>query len=209
MNSVIPLRAFVNPAHIPTLVLIDLQQEYLASPRVLAIPETVEVLENCRLALSHARAMGFPVAFVRWIGRFGVLQSRDTIRTLDRGLRAGSNRHGVRTRPAFLLRERVVRRGHGEWPRKFCHCRICRRGAACLSTAIEAFHRGHNFTFLTDASASHALDDISARDVHRTVSKIVSSYGDAATTQTWIAATSHRGKGWEFGNGKENGRTTG
>ena len=192
MNSVIPIRAFVNPAHIPTLVLVDLQQEYLASPRVLAIPETMDALENCRGALSHARAMGFPVAFVRWIEGFEPVRT-DMVFERDRPSCYAS--------ASFA---EVMENGRGN----FVIAGFAGE-AACLSTAIEAFHRGHSFTYLADASASHALDDISARDVHCTVSKIVSSYGDVATTQTWITATSHRGKGWEQGNAKENGRTAG
>ena len=69
MSSVIDLRAYVNPSVIQTLVLVDLQQEYIASPRVLALEETKGALANCRAALAHARAMGLPVAFVRWIDR--------------------------------------------------------------------------------------------------------------------------------------------
>ena len=61
-----PLR---RPFRVPTLVLFDLQQEYVASERLLAIEETKGALENCRAALAHARAMGLPVAFARWIDR--------------------------------------------------------------------------------------------------------------------------------------------
>jgi hypothetical protein len=42
---------------------------------------------------------------------------------------------------------------------------------------IDAFHRNHEVTFLCDASASHALDELSADDVHRTVSRISGLYG--------------------------------
>ena len=69
MSSVIDLRAYVNPSVIQTLVLVDLQQEYIASPRVLALEETKGALANCRAALAHARAMGLPIAFARWIDR--------------------------------------------------------------------------------------------------------------------------------------------
>jgi nicotinamidase-related amidase len=208
MSSVIPIRAFVNPAHIPTLVLIDLQQEYLASPRVLAIPESMEAIENCRLALSHARAMGFPVAFVRWIGRSAFFNPATPFARWIEGFEpVRTDMVFERDRPSCYASAsfaEVMEHGRGN----FVIAGLAGE-TACLSTAIEAFHRGHSFTFLADASASHALDDISAPDVHRTVSKIVSSYGDVATTRTWIAATSYRGKSWEFENGKENGRTTG
>jgi hypothetical protein len=39
--------------------------------------------------------------------------------------------------------------------------------SACLSTLIGAFHRNHKVAYLCDASASHALDDIPADEIHR------------------------------------------
>jgi hypothetical protein len=36
MSSVIDLRAYVNPSVVQPLVLVDLQQEYIASPRSVA-----------------------------------------------------------------------------------------------------------------------------------------------------------------------------
>ncbi len=67
--SIIDLRAYVDPSRVPTLVLVDLQQEYIATARALAVPGAAEALANCRAALTHARAKGFPVAFVRWLAR--------------------------------------------------------------------------------------------------------------------------------------------
>ena len=61
--------------------------------------------------------------------------------------------------------------------------------SACLSTMIDAYHRGHRVTFLTDASASHPLDAVSAADVHNLLAKVVSLYGSVATTAEWIDAT--------------------
>jgi hypothetical protein len=57
---------------------------------------------------------------------------------------------------------------------------------ACLSTAIDAFHRRHRFSYLVDASASHGLGDLAAADVHRTVAGIVGVYGDIVTTRDWM-----------------------
>jgi hypothetical protein len=42
---------------------------------------------------------------------------------------------------------------------------------------------------LCDASASHALDDVSAEEIHRAVSKISGLYGEVHETTEWIAAT--------------------
>src|SRR5580765_2681639 len=66
MNSIIDIRAYVDPSTIPILVFVDLQQEYIASPRALAIPAASDALVNCRAALAHARKLGWPIAFIRW-----------------------------------------------------------------------------------------------------------------------------------------------
>ena len=62
--------------------------------------------------------------------------------------------------------------------------------AACLSTAVDAFHRGHHVTYLFDASASHDLDDIASSQAHRVVAKVMGLYGDVMPTSSWISATS-------------------
>jgi nicotinamidase-related amidase len=61
---------------------------------------------------------------------------------------------------------------------------------ACLSTAIEAFHRGHNLVFVADASASHSLDSIPSCDVHDVITHLMSLYGAVTTTRSWIKNTS-------------------
>ena len=190
MSSVIDLRAYVNPSVIQTLVLVDLQQEYIASPRVLALEETRGALANCRAALAHARAMGLPVAFVRWI--------------------EGFEPHGVdmifeRNRPSCYASADFaeVMGGSGG---SFVLAGFAGE-AACLATAIDGFHRGHTISFLADASASHALDDIAANDVHRVVSTVAGLYGEVLTTRGWIARTSRRTSWREIGDGNEQGRT--
>jgi nicotinamidase-related amidase len=61
--------------------------------------------------------------------------------------------------------------------------------SSCLSTLIDAFHRKHMVTYLFDASASHALDELSADQVHRAVSTISGLYAEVCGTAEWIAAT--------------------
>jgi nicotinamidase-related amidase len=68
---------------------------------------------------------------------------------------------------------------------------------ACLSTLIDAFHRNHSVTYLSDASASHALEEAPADHIHRAVSKICGLYCEVVETEEWIASTQPRrlGKG--------------
>jgi nicotinamidase-related amidase len=61
---------------------------------------------------------------------------------------------------------------------------------------IDAFHRNHKVIYLSDASASHALDEMSADEIHRAVSKISGVYGEVYETSDWIASTLPRKLGY-------------
>ena len=125
-------------------------------------------LENCRLALTHSRRMGFPVAFLRMVGRSPFFNP------------ALSYSHWI---PGFepLTSEMVFERSKPSCyaNREFAHAMTEGGGhfvlagfsgeAGCLATAVEAFHRGHSVTYLADASASLGLNRISAPTVHETV----------------------------------------
>ena len=206
MSSVVDLRAYVNPSVIQTLVLVDLQQEYIASPRVLALEETKSALANCRAALAHARAMGLPVAFVRWIDRTPIFNKASRFSRWIEGFEP----HGVdmifeRNRPSCYASAdfaEVIGGGGGS----FVLAGFAGE-AACLATAIDGFRRGHGITFLADASASHTLDDIAAKDVHRVISTVAGLYGEVLTTKSWIARTSRRNSWRGIGDGNEQGRT--
>ena len=206
MSSVIDLRAYVNPSVIQTLVLVDLQQEYTARHRVLALEETKGALANCRAALNHARAMGLPVAFVRWIDRTPIFNKASRFSRWIEGFEP----HGVdmifeRNRPSCYASADFaeVMGGSGG---SFVLAGFAGE-AACLATAIDGFHRGHTITFLADASASHALHDIAANEVHRVVSTVAGLYGEVLTTRSWIACTSRRTSWKGMGDGNEQGRT--
>jgi hypothetical protein len=57
------------------------------------------------------------------------------------------------------------------------------------SILIDAFHRDHKVTYLRNALASHAFEDVSANEIHRAVSKRSGLYGDVHETDDWIAST--------------------
>jgi nicotinamidase-related amidase len=185
MNNVVNLRAHANVPLIPTLVLLDLQQEYTASPRLFSIPDIETALENCHSALALARQLGLPVAFLRMIGRAPFFNP------------ALSYSHWI---PGFqpLTSEMVFERSKPSCyaNRDFAEAMSQGGGhyvlagfsgeSGCLATAIEAFHRGHRVTFLADASASHSLNEMSAPTVHDTIVQLIGLYADVSTTRAWI-----------------------
>ncbi|MDQ8727159.1 isochorismatase family cysteine hydrolase [Bradyrhizobium sp. LHD-71] len=188
MNKIIPLRAFTDPTQIPTLVLIDMQKEYVASSRALSLEGPEPAIENCRRALAHARLRGIPVAFVRWRGTSpffnpatpfsgwieGFVPTRDDA-VFERSRPSCYASTPFADMMAYAGNHVVLAGFAGE--------------AACLATAIDAFHKGQRLTFLEDASASHGLGEFDASEVHGVISRIVELYGDVCSTQSWIAST--------------------
>jgi nicotinamidase-related amidase len=188
MSSIVDIRAYVDPSAIPIMVFVDLQQEYIASPRALAIPTAADVLVNCRAALTHARKIGWPVAFIRWAGRSPFFNQATKFSQWIEGFEpTGADMIFERSRPSCYASQpfsEVIASSGGNYV-----LAGFAGEAACLSTAIDAFHRGHRVTYLSDASASHGLDDMSASEVHLAVSKVIGLYGDVTSTKAWIAAT--------------------
>lgn len=186
MRNVVNLRSYANASLIPTLVLMDLQQEYIASPRLFSISGAEKALENCRLVLAHSRRVGLPVAFLRMVGRSPFFNP------------VLSYSHWI---PGFepLTSEMVFERSKPSCyaNREFAHAMTEGGGhfvlagfsgeAGCLATAVEAFHHGHRVTYLADASASLALNQIPAPTVHKTVAQLIGLYGEVTTAQDWIS----------------------
>jgi nicotinamidase-related amidase len=186
MKNVINFPSYANTVEVPTLVLLDLQQEYVATPRLFAMPHAASAIENCRAALGHARRLGLPVAFFRMLGRTPYFNPALAYSRWIPGFEpAGSDMVFERNKPSCYAN------------REFAHAMSESGGhfvlagfsgeAGCLATAAEAFHRDHKVTFLADASASHGLERIAAPMVHETVTEIISLYGTVTTTRSWIA----------------------
>jgi len=200
VSSVVSLRTFVNSTATPTVVFVDMQQEYTATPRLLAIPDIEAALDNCRRVLTHARETGLPIAFVRMLDDSAFFNRATPFVRWIEGFEPHRNEMVFeRSNPACYESE------------LFAALMNQNRGgielagfageSACLSTLVDAYHRGHQVAYLADASASHALDDLTAGEIHRAVSKVAGLYGDVYETREWIASTLPR----KLGTGKNAG----
>jgi nicotinamidase-related amidase len=186
MKNVVNLRSYANKTVVPTLVLLDLQQEYIASPRLFAIPDVESALQNCRAVLRHARQTGLPVAFLRMVGRSPFFNPALSYSRWIPGFEpVNSDMIFERDKPScYASREfaNAMTEGGGH----FVLAGFSGE-AACLSTVMEAFHRGHRVTFLADASASHGLDQIAPQAVHETVVQLIGLFGEVTTADQWIS----------------------
>ena len=185
MSSVVDIRAYLAVGPAPTLVLLDLQRDETESSHWLEAEHRARALTNCRSALAHAREMGFPVAFVRRSPDLNAPATR--ARWIDRFEPRGSEMVFDRDKPSCfasaLFADAIATSGgpivlaglSGE--------------TACLASAIDAFHRDHDFTFLSDASASHTVGDMAADQVHTLLTELIGRYGHVLQTQRWIRTT--------------------
>lgn len=188
MSSIVYLRALADPSVAPCLVLADLQQEYVAGQRLMSISDPNAVLDNIRIALFHARAMGFPVAHLRQMSRSSFFNPATTFSGWIKGFEPTREEMVFdRDQPSCYSNKSFAQlmescRGH------FVLAGFAGE-TACLSTAIDAYHRNHRFTYLSDASASHGLGKFSGVAVQKMVAEIIAVYGDVTDTNSWINAT--------------------
>jgi nicotinamidase-related amidase len=193
MNKIIYLKALADPSVTPCLVLVDMQREYIAGNRLMEVPDTAPALANCRAALDHARAMRFPVAFLRQMSRSHYFNSSTGFGSWIAGFEpTGADMVFDRDKPSCYSSKLFAEMMDD------CGGHFVLAGfageTACLSTAIDAFHRKHDFSYLADASASHDLGELSASDVQNAVTRIIGVYGEIIDTRSWIGPMPQQGE---------------
>jgi nicotinamidase-related amidase len=167
---------------VPLVALVDLQVEYAAPGRAYSLADIEPCLDNCRAVLSESRKLGLPIAHFRrtqantyfnpvspfsaWISDF---RPRTNEMMFERRLPSCySNREFCAFMEVVEAPTMVLLGLTGE--------------GACLSTAVDGFHRGHTTIFVGDASASRPLPGLNAADSHAAVIKIMSFYVDVVST---------------------------
>jgi nicotinamidase-related amidase len=189
MSQVIYLKAMTDASLAPCVVFVDLQREYITDTRLLALAEPTNVLANCRAVLRHARTMGFPIAHVRQAGQSSFFNPTTSFFDWIKGFEPTSADMVFERNKPSCYSNRLFSDLMESCGGHFVLAGFAGE-TACLSTAVDAYHRNHHFTYLADASASHRLGHLSPNDVQSAVTEIVGVYGDTANTEKWIAATS-------------------
>jgi nicotinamidase-related amidase len=197
MSSVIDLRTYVGASNSRLLVMIDLQQknhDELAKDRASDLRRS---LENCMSAIQHARNLGLPIAFTRQGDNPGLIERSAPSAWIPGFEPKRSDMVFERPQPSCytnqLFEDVVSRIGN------FAIAGLVAE-ETCLATAIDASHRGHNITFLSDASVSRGRHNTDSQAVHTLTTKAIELFADTVTTRHWLVATSPRApKGHRYG----------
>ncbi len=190
MSTVIDLRTYVSSAsNSRLLVMVDLQEKNYSELVCDRASGLARSLENCMSVIRHARNLGLPIAFTR---------QTDSSESIGR-LAQSAWISGFEPKRSDMVFER---------PQPSCYANqlfadvVSQIGSfaiaglvaeeTCLATAIDASHRGHRVTFLSDASVSRGRPDADARAVHVVTTRAIELFADTVTTRDWLVATSPR-----------------
>jgi nicotinamidase-related amidase len=187
MSSVIDLRTYLGASFSRLLVMVDLQERNYEELARGHARDLARSLENCMSAITHARNMGLPIAFTRYAERPGSIE------------RSAAWISGFEPKRSDMVFERQQPSCYAN--RLFDDV-VSRAGGfaiggliaeeTCLATAIDASHRGHRVTFLSDASVNRGRHDADAQSVHVVTTRAMELFADIATTRHWLVATSPR-----------------
>lgn len=183
--NVIPLPRQRHRSH-PLICFIDLQQEYLAEGRALAVEKTDPWLNNCARMLAFARKQRLPIAHFRQLRRGPFLNPATPFADWI---------EAFRPRPSEMVFERPLpscyaATGFAEMIANMDDPYLVIVGltasGACMATALDSFHRSHASCFVADASWNQPLGSCDAVQSNALVSDIIGQYSDVLTTDETI-----------------------
>jgi isochorismate hydrolase len=194
MSTVVDFKKFRDRGRsVPTLVLVDLHHELFDLVEVEGETALPRAIERCAEVLRHARSCGFPVAFTRRVAAPASLAAAPTYPRWIAGFEPQrSDMVFDHCRPSCYASSEFAEMTEQLGGNFVLAGRLGE--LSCLSTAVDAFHRDHRPTVLTDALVCRGGKDFPAVAMERALAHILSLYVEAETADSWISATSRRQK---------------
>lgn len=171
----------------PVLVVIDIQKEYITKGRSFCLENIGPSLINARNILDHARKNQWTVIHVQHFQEGEIFNKNSEFSALVSGFEPIKGEHLVikndfssYSSPEFvpLMKEYkehpIFVIGYGST--------MC-----CLSTIIDGYHRGNQFTFIKDASLAKKGSRFDELSTHEYATDIISTYAQVKTAQEVIA----------------------
>jgi nicotinamidase-related amidase len=179
--SVISMLNYKNQADRPVLVLVGLHESDLPGLQ----PEvTSNALGRCAEALAAARSQHMPVAFVRCMTPPSSVSEPQTYPTWLKGFEPQRNDLVFDVMQPSCYSNAEFSRTMDYSDGNFVIAGLF-ADSTCLATAVDAHHRRHSFTYLSDASASRNNGTIPSALFHDAISQVMSLYGAVAESPDW------------------------
>jgi hypothetical protein len=163
----------------PVLVLAGLHQSHQPDP-----PSLDAVLENCEILLASARAAHLPVAFVRRVTLVKQFSEPQAYPAWLKGFEPKRNDMVFDVTKASCYSNIEFAQAMEYSDGHFAMAGLLGE-TICLATGIDAHHRHHRFTYLSDASACQNNGVVPAPAFHEAVSQVMSIYGTVMESAEW------------------------
>jgi len=175
----------INPT--PLLLLIDIQREYIAKGRPFCLNGIEPALENCRSLLAHGRENQWPIVHVRYLQDSHLFNEDLPYSRFIEGFEPLAHEM-VFTKHMFSCFSDLeftafmgTTTHHPVYVMGF-NAQMC-----CLSTVVDALHRGMRLNFISDASLARATALGDEQQSHAWVMEILSIYADIVDTESVLA----------------------
>ncbi len=181
----------------PLLVLSDIQKEYITEGRAFYLKTIKESLDNCRKLLAFARENSWKIVhiyheqneenFARGGEYSGYIEGFEPI---EDEYNIAKTNFSCFTAPEFAAlidkyrHEDIVLAGYG--------CTMC-----CLSTLVDAHHRGFDFYFVKDATCAKSTQNFEEQDLKDRTLDILNAFCTLVTTEQVLAKTDIDNEGFK------------
>ncbi len=179
----------------PVLVLVDVQKEYVTEGRAFCLETIQESLDNCKKLLDHARANSWKIIHMHHAQNAEYFARGSEYSEYIEGFEPRENEFNIEksdfscfTAPQFsslidkYRHENIILAGYG--------CTMC-----CLSTLIQAHHRGFEFYFVKDATCAKRTPNYGEQDMKDHTLDIMTAFATLVSTEQVLAKSGNDNEG--------------
>lgn len=171
-----------------TLCVIDIQQEYNTPGRPFYIPNLQDSLQNALTILNHARANHWHIIHVKHLQSGSIFNHNSPFSDFIDGFHP-------QTDELLCLKDNFSSFSSVDFCKSLqdnssSEIYIIGYGSTmcCLSTIIDGYHRGYNFTFISDASQAKPTEQLTSSALHHSATEILRTFAKITTTKVVLAS---------------------
>lgn len=171
----------------PVLVLVDVQKEYVSPGRPFFLESIGQSLENLRKLLAHARQKDWRIIHLRHEQNGDNFAYGSEFAEPIAGFEAEPGEYDLVKSNFSCFSNREFQSLMDKWRHEDIIMAGYSASMCCLSTMIDAHHRGHEFTFVRDATCARRTARFGEQDIKERVVDLMSAFGTVATTAEVLA----------------------
>lgn len=171
------------------LILVDVQREYVAEGRPFFLKTIGPSLENLRKLLAHAREQGWKIIHIRHQQNAECFTYGSEYSLPIEGFEPQDGEYSLVKSNFSCFSSREFQSLMDKWRHEDIIVAGYGATMCCLSTMIDAHHRGHEFTFVRDATCARRTARFDEQDIKERVIDLIGAFGRLADTAEILGKT--------------------